>query len=118
MHTSSEPILFSDSSLLGLTELVQLSCRMCARGASHSVQVCRCRLTLSTNMQVEAHILHKYANDFYGEGLKLAVLGFVRPEMAFTGLDDLINRIQMDIGIASSQLDSGALAPVPEDWWL
>ena len=68
--------------------------------------------------QVEAHILHTYGDDFYGEALKLLVVGFIRPEMQFAGLDDLINRIHTDIGLAQNQLarqDPRQCAP--QGWW-
>lgn len=69
-------------------------------------------------VQVEAHILHKYAGDFYGEELKLLVVGFLRPEMQFSGLDDLINRIHTDIGLAQNQLaQQDAREVAPEGWW-
>eukprot|EP00892_Ulva_mutabilis_P003187 jgi/Ulvmu1/1286/UM011_0010.1 len=60
-----------------------------------------------SNNTVEVHILGgNYAEDFYGEQLKMTVLGFIRPEIKFNGLDELVNRIFQDIGIAKRQLDS------------
>lgn len=59
-------------------------------------------------MQIEVHILGDYAEDFYGEQLKMTVLGFIRPEIKFSGLEELVNRIHQDIGIAKQQLGSDA----------
>jgi Riboflavin kinase len=54
--------------------------------------------------QVEAHLLDGAWDDFYGDTLKLLVTGFIRPEMNFNGLPELIERIQKDIGTAKAQL--------------
>lgn len=32
----------------------------------------------------EVHIIHKFATPFYGAGLKLLVLGYIRPELDYT----------------------------------
>jgi riboflavin kinase len=42
--------------------------------------------------------------------LRVVALGFVRPEIKFTGLQQLLARIKTDIGIAKSQLDEPAAA--------
>eukprot|EP01023_Acetabularia_acetabulum_P028880 TRINITY_DN27278_c1_g1_i2.p2 TRINITY_DN27278_c1_g1~~TRINITY_DN27278_c1_g1_i2.p2 ORF type:complete len:448 (-),score=46.65 TRINITY_DN27278_c1_g1_i2:166-1419(-) len=57
------------------------------------------------NITVEAHILHDYNRDFHGEYLKLVAIGFIRPEMKFQGLQELILRIKADVAIAKYQLD-------------
>lgn len=104
---------------------------------------------------VEAHIMHRYSRDFYGQPLRLVALGYIRcvvdcdcspfrdsaaserwdaacrqwphhvavaecedafplphltcplcrPEVRFGGLQELLGRINTDIGIARSQLD-------------
>lgn len=55
---------------------------------------------------VEVHILHKYSQEeFYGSQLRVVVSGFIRPEIKFAGLPQLLARIKTDIGIAKSQLD-------------
>lgn len=60
---------------------------------------------------VEAHILHKYSHEeFYGSNLRVVITGFIRPEIKFTGLQQLLARIKADIGIARSQLDEPAAA--------
>lgn len=51
--------------------------------------------------------MHEFDADFYGEELKLLVLGFIRPEMTFSGLPDLVDRIRRDIGTAATLLSEG-----------
>eukprot|EP01026_Neomeris_dumetosa_P058242 TRINITY_DN54069_c1_g1_i8.p1 TRINITY_DN54069_c1_g1~~TRINITY_DN54069_c1_g1_i8.p1 ORF type:complete len:212 (+),score=27.94 TRINITY_DN54069_c1_g1_i8:121-756(+) len=53
----------------------------------------------------EAHIMHNYNRDFHGEVLDLLAVGFIRPEMKFNGIQELILRIQKDIAIARNQLN-------------
>merc|ERR1712070_1188468 len=43
---------------------------------------------------IEPWILHDYAEDFYGCELRMVVCGFVRPELKFTNLEDLIVAIR------------------------
>ena len=56
-------------------------------------------------LSVEVHIMHNYASDFYGRPLKVVALGYLRPEIKFSGLQELLARIHTDIGIAKAQLD-------------
>ncbi|EFN59949.1 hypothetical protein CHLNCDRAFT_14012, partial [Chlorella variabilis] len=56
-------------------------------------------------LSVEAHVMHAYSQDFYDQPLRLVVLGYIRPEVKFGGLQELLARINTDIGIARSQLD-------------
>ncbi|KAK9909502.1 hypothetical protein WJX75_003231 [Coccomyxa subellipsoidea] len=59
-----------------------------------------------TDITVEVHILHSFAAaDFRGQQLRVIVGGFIRPEMRFGSLDELIARIKADVGIAKAQLD-------------
>lgn len=60
----------------------------------------------SPDSSVEAHVMHSYGHDFYGETMKVVLLGYLRPEIPFSGLQDLLNRIHTDIGISRTQLDS------------
>jgi riboflavin kinase len=60
---------------------------------------------------VEVHVLHSYSQEeFYGCTMRAVVAGFVRPEIRFSGLPQLLARIKTDIGIAKSQLDEPAAA--------
>ena len=47
----------------------------------------------------EVHII-KTLEDFYGETLKITILGYIRPELDYTGVDDLIRDIELDIQTA------------------
>ncbi|KAI8110147.1 hypothetical protein M9435_001826 [Picochlorum sp. BPE23] len=60
----------------------------------------------SPDSSVEAHVMHSYDHDFYGETMKVVLLGYLRPEIPFSGLQELLNRIHTDIGISRTQLDS------------
>jgi riboflavin kinase len=55
---------------------------------------------------VEPHLLHDFGDlDFYGATLHLCLSGYVRPEMNFSCLDDLITAIKADIDYAKAELD-------------
>ncbi|XP_014669453.1 PREDICTED: putative riboflavin kinase [Priapulus caudatus] len=54
---------------------------------------------------METHILHDFAEDFYGSTLKTLLLGYIRPEKSFDGLNDLITAIKNDIAQAKTLLD-------------
>jgi riboflavin kinase len=55
---------------------------------------------------VEVHVLHTYSREeFYGCSMRVVLLGFIRPEIRFAGLQQLLARIKTDIGIAKAQLD-------------
>ncbi|XP_039606619.1 riboflavin kinase isoform X1 [Polypterus senegalus] len=59
----------------------------------------------NTKKSMETHIIHKYKEDFYGETLSIAILGYIRPETSFNSLDALIKAIHNDIEEARKQLD-------------
>ena len=40
----------------------------------------------NTQKTIEAHLLHHFEGDFYGQELKLIVLGYIRPEENFNSL--------------------------------
>ncbi|KAJ1938953.1 riboflavin kinase [Linderina pennispora] len=52
----------------------------------------------------EVHIMHKYAEDFYGSHLKIAILAYIRPEKDYDSLDKLIEDIHADIRAAEHSL--------------
>lgn len=39
---------------------------------------------------IEAHLIHKFTHDFYGEVIHVSVLGYIRPEWNFSSLGKLI----------------------------
>lgn len=67
---------------------------------------------------VEAHIMHTFDEDFYGEPMRLLLMGFIREERKFSGIDELLTTIKGDIETARGALDKSpydALAAAP---WL
>lgn len=54
---------------------------------------------------METHIIHTFKEDFYGEILNVAIVGYLRPEKNFDSLESLISAIQGDIEEAKKQLD-------------
>ena len=67
---------------------------------------------------VEAHIMSDFDSDFYGEEMGLLLLGFIRPERKFGGIDELIATIQSDIATAKAALDTAPFAAAKAAPWL
>ena len=63
---------------------------------------------------IEVHVMGasdaepEYADDFYGETMRVDVCGYIRPEMRFESLPELVARIKTDIGLARNALASGS----------
>ncbi|KAI9145939.1 hypothetical protein BKA69DRAFT_310268 [Paraphysoderma sedebokerense] len=53
----------------------------------------------------EVHIMHTFDQDFYGEELRIIVLGYIRDEKNYESLDALIEDIQTDIRVAKNSLN-------------
>ena len=53
----------------------------------------------------EVHVLHNFHDDFYGKELRIAMLGYIRPEYNYTSLDALINDIETDKAVTLKSLD-------------
>ncbi len=64
---------------------------------------------------IEAWLLHDFGADFYDRRLKLVVVGFVRPELKFDSLDELIKEIQADGDFCRGALDDPSHARWPGD---
>ncbi|XP_019333636.1 riboflavin kinase isoform X1 [Alligator mississippiensis] len=64
---------------------------------------------------VETHIIHTFKEDFYGEILRIAIIGYIRPEKNFDSLDELISEIQEDIAEAKRKLDLPEHLKLKED---
>ncbi|KAJ2558905.1 riboflavin kinase [Coemansia sp. RSA 1933] len=60
----------------------------------------------------EVHIMHKFADDFYGKLMRVAILAYIRPEKDYSSLDALINDIHTDIRVAHASLERPAYAQV------
>nr|XP_038026819.1 riboflavin kinase isoform X1 [Anas platyrhynchos] len=69
----------------------------------------------NTKKSVETHIIHTFKEDFYGEILSIAIIGYIRPEKNFDSLEALISAIQEDIEEAKRQLDLPEHRKVKED---
>jgi riboflavin kinase len=53
---------------------------------------------------VEVHVIHEFAEDFYGAQLRALALGYIRPECDFDGLESLITAINDDIAFAVEEM--------------
>ena len=100
-------------------QLAELPCGVyagwaCVRGGVHK---CVCNVGFSPTFAgaenpekiVEAHIMESFDNDFYGEPMRLLLLGFLRPERKFQGVDELLATIRADIAAASEALECSPL---------
>ncbi|KAL5705811.1 hypothetical protein ACHQM5_024058 [Ranunculus cassubicifolius] len=54
---------------------------------------------------IEPWLLHPFDDDFYGEELRLTIVGYIRPEANFSTLESLIERIHEDGKIAEKALE-------------
>ncbi|XP_028399420.1 riboflavin kinase-like [Dendronephthya gigantea] len=59
----------------------------------------------NTKKSMETHIIHTFAQDFYGSELRVCITGYIRQESTFPSMDSLIEAIQNDIRIAKEELD-------------
>jgi riboflavin kinase len=64
---------------------------------------------------METHLLHQFQEDLYGKLLKVAVLGYLRPERNFESLQDLIKAIENDIKQAEEKLSDPAVDKFKND---
>lgn len=71
-----------------------------------------------TGDTVEVHVMHDFGRDFYGERMRVLVLGFMRPELKFGGIADLVARIRADVGQGAALLDAPESAAAAEDPFL
>lgn len=53
---------------------------------------------------LEVHVDHRFSAPFYGSRVRALLVGFVRPELRFGSLDELVDRIRADLGLARAQL--------------
>ncbi|PIA37873.1 hypothetical protein AQUCO_02900011v1 [Aquilegia coerulea] len=59
----------------------------------------------NTEKTIEPWLLHDFDGDFYGEELRLAIVGYIRPETNFPTLERLKEKIHEDGKIAEKALD-------------
>lgn len=72
----------------------------------------------NTEKTIEPWLLHEFEDDFYGEELRLVIVGYIRPEANFPSLDSLIERIHEDGRIAEKALDLPLYAGYKNDAYL
>ncbi|PKS11516.1 hypothetical protein jhhlp_003281 [Lomentospora prolificans] len=65
----------------------------------------------NTVRTAEVHILHKFEETFYGEPLRLLILGYIRPEKDYPSLEALIEDIRFDTRVAAESLKRKKWAP-------
>lgn len=72
----------------------------------------------NTVRSVEVHIMHKFAEDFYGVVMRLCILGFIRPEYDYVSKESLIEDIHTDIKVAERCLARPAYESFERDGYL
>ncbi|KAI0966180.1 hypothetical protein F4678DRAFT_450328 [Xylaria arbuscula] len=60
----------------------------------------------------EVHVLRSFGADFYDAPMRLLILGFVRDEKDYSGLDALVEDIRIDCDVALQSLAREAWTPV------
>ena len=65
----------------------------------------------NTVRSAEVHVLHAFASDFYGAHMRLQLLGFIREEKDYSGLEALIEDINFDCEVAKRSLAREAWRP-------
>ncbi len=65
----------------------------------------------NTVRSAEVHVLHAFRADFYGTHMRLAIAGFIRDELDYSGLEALIADINLDCDVARNSLDRAAWTP-------
>lgn len=59
----------------------------------------------NTKKSMETHLIHTFKEDFYGQILSVAMVGYIRTERGFSSLEELISAIHSDIEEAKQKLD-------------
>lgn len=54
---------------------------------------------------LEAYLMSEFEEDFYGEEMRLCIIGYMRPELKFDSLDELMKHIRTDVDVAKAALD-------------
>lgn len=67
---------------------------------------------------IEPWLLHEFKEDFYGEELRLFVVGYIRPETNFPSLESLIAKIDEDGRIAEKALGLPIYSKYDDDPYL
>ena len=101
-------------------ELAELPCGVYVgwAGVRGGVHKCVCNVGFSPTFAgeenpekiVEAHLMASFDSDFYGDTMRLLLLGFIRDERKFSGIDELLSTIKGDIETGRAELDIEPLA--------
>eukprot|EP00928_Gymnodinium_smaydae_P043481 TRINITY_DN29118_c0_g1_i1.p1 TRINITY_DN29118_c0_g1~~TRINITY_DN29118_c0_g1_i1.p1 ORF type:complete len:488 (+),score=98.53 TRINITY_DN29118_c0_g1_i1:74-1465(+) len=67
---------------------------------------------------IEPWLMHTFEEDFYGCHLRLLVLGYIRPEVAFGSVEELVREIAADGDFCRRALDAPPLAAYFSDAFL
>ncbi|GKV30920.1 hypothetical protein SLEP1_g39687 [Rubroshorea leprosula] len=67
---------------------------------------------------IEPWLLHEFNENFYGEELRLVIVGYIRPEAKFPTLESLIAKIHEDRRIAEKALDLPLYSKYQDDPYL
>lgn len=67
---------------------------------------------------LEVHVLAAFPADFYGARLKVCVLGFVRPEYDYDGVEALVKDIWTDVDVAARSLAREGYKGYRGEGWL
>ncbi|KUI69183.1 Riboflavin kinase [Cytospora mali] len=65
----------------------------------------------NTVRSAEVHVLTNFGADFYGVEMRLLIVGYIRDELNYDGLDALIKDISMDCEVAKNSLEREAWKP-------
>jgi len=100
-------------------QLAELPCGVYVgwAGVRGDVHKCVCNVGFSPTFEgaenpekiVEAHLMEEFDSDFYDEPMSVLLLGFIRPERKFSGIDELLATIRADIDAARDALESSPL---------
>ncbi|CAA21430.1 Riboflavin kinase [Schizosaccharomyces pombe] len=63
----------------------------------------------------EVHLIERQGEDFYEEIMRVIVLGYIRPELNYAGLDKLIEDIHTDIRVALNSMDRPSYSSYKKD---
>ncbi|KAL0305817.1 UNVERIFIED_CONTAM: Bifunctional riboflavin kinase/FMN phosphatase [Sesamum radiatum] len=72
----------------------------------------------NTEKTIEPWLLHDFNEDFYGEDLRLAIVGYIRPEANFPSLESLVAKIHEDREIAERALELPQYSKYRDDPYL
>ncbi|KAH1236209.1 Bifunctional riboflavin kinase/FMN phosphatase [Glycine max] len=67
---------------------------------------------------IEPWLLHDFNEDFYGEELRLVIVGYIRPEANFPSLESLVAKIHEDRRVAERALDLPLYSSFKNDSYL